>query len=61
PALLITADLDKGAIYPPDDADALTIVHPAFQHVHISGAGHSIRREQPEAFVKAVREFLYAP
>lgn len=61
PTLLITADLDKGAIYPPDDAEALAVVHPAIQHVHISGAGHNIRREQPEAFLKAVREFLYAP
>lgn len=61
PTLLITADLEKGAIYPPEDAEALAIVHPTLQHVHIAGAGHSIRREQPEAFLKAAREFLYAP
>lgn len=60
PTLLITADQEKGAIYPPDVAEALSVVHPAIQHVHIPGAGHNIRREQPEAFLKAVREFLYA-
>lgn len=58
PVLIITADLDKGALYPPQAADELVAGLPHARHVNIPGAGHNIRREQPEAFLKAVRDFL---
>jgi pimeloyl-ACP methyl ester carboxylesterase len=58
PALLLTADLDRGAMYPAAAADALVASLPSARHVHIPGAGHNIRREQPVAFLQAVRSFL---
>ncbi|MBK8900087.1 MAG: alpha/beta hydrolase [Anaerolineaceae bacterium] len=58
PTLLITADLNKGAIYPPEAADAWVASLPNARHVNIPGAGHNIRREQPDAFLTAVRDFL---
>ncbi|MCB9135455.1 MAG: alpha/beta hydrolase [Anaerolineales bacterium] len=60
PTLLITADLDKGAIYPPAAAKAWVATLPSGKHIHIAGAGHNIRREQPDVFVQALRGFLYA-
>jgi pimeloyl-ACP methyl ester carboxylesterase len=58
PTLILTADADRGALYPPQAADALAAALPAGRHVHIPGAGHSIRRDQPAAFLKAVDGFL---
>lgn len=58
PTLLITADLDKGSIYPPQAAEKLATELPNAKHVNIPGAGHNIRREQPEAYLTAVRHFL---
>ncbi len=58
PTLLITADLKKGALYPPAAADKLVAGLPRGRHINIPGAGHNIRREQPAAYLKAVREFL---
>jgi N-formylmaleamate deformylase len=58
PALIVTADLDKGALYPPAAAEELAARLPTVKHAHIPGAGHNIRREQPAAFLKAVREFF---
>lgn len=56
--LIITADLDQGALYPPQAADELVAGLPDARHVNIPGAGHNIRREQPEAYLAAVRGFL---
>lgn len=58
PTLIITTDLEKGAIYPPPAAEALVAKLPNAKHVNILGAGHNIRREQPAAFLEAVRNFL---
>jgi pimeloyl-ACP methyl ester carboxylesterase len=58
PVLLITADLDQGALYPPDAADELVSELPNARHINIPGAGHNIRREQPAAYSAAVRDFL---
>ena len=60
PMLMITADLDQGAITSPQAADELVAGLPHARHVHIPGAGHNIRREQPEAYLTAVRDFLKA-
>lgn len=58
PTLLITADLEQGSIYPPQAADALVTQLPNAKHINIPRAGHNIRRDQPGAFLAAVRGFL---
>ena len=58
PALLITGDPALGSRHDPRAIAALQEFVPQLQHVQIMGAGHSIRREQPERFMAAVRPFL---
>jgi pimeloyl-ACP methyl ester carboxylesterase len=58
PALLITADLDRGAILTDENAAALQALVPQLQIAHIPGAGHNIRREQFERYLEVVRAFL---
>jgi N-formylmaleamate deformylase len=58
PVLILTADLDKGSLFPPQAAEKLAASLPRARHINIPGAGHSIRREQPAAYFKAVSEFL---
>ena len=58
PALLITADLDRGAIVRPEMAAAMQQQMPQLQIAHIPGAGHSIRREQFDRYIAVVRSFL---
>jgi N-formylmaleamate deformylase len=58
PALLITADVAEGAIVTPESAAEAGELLRKGRIVHISGAGHNIRREQFEAYMTAVREFL---
>lgn len=60
PALLITADSERGAVLPADAAQALKALIPQLRIVHIPGAGHNIRREQFVAFMAAVEPFLAA-
>jgi pimeloyl-ACP methyl ester carboxylesterase len=58
PALLITADLDRGGIVRPEMATAMQQHMPQLQIAHIPGAGHNIRREQFDRFITVVRSFL---
>lgn len=58
PALLITADPDRGALVTPEAAAEARRILPSLKVVHIAGAGHNIRREQYDAFVDAVQTFL---
>jgi pimeloyl-ACP methyl ester carboxylesterase len=58
PALLITADPKEGAIVTPEVAAEAATLMPKGKVVYIPGAGHNIRREQFEAYMAAVREFL---
>ena len=58
PTLLITADVAEGAIVTPETAAEAARLLPKGRVVHIAGAGHNIRREQFEAYMTAVREFL---
>lgn len=58
PTLLLTADPKMGAMMPTDKADNLVSILPAARHVNIQGSGHSIRREQPAAYLQAVNDFL---
>jgi pimeloyl-ACP methyl ester carboxylesterase len=58
PALLITSDPERGAIVTPEAATALQALVPQLRVVHIADAGHSIRREQFERYMAAVKSFL---
>ena len=58
PLLLITSDPDKGAIVTPDAAAEAKRLLPALEVRYLPGAGHNIRREQFDAFVITIREFL---
>ena len=58
PALLITADPERGAMITPERAAVMQALIPQLRIAHIPGAGHSIRREQPDRYLHAVRTFL---
>jgi len=58
PTLLITADSEAGAIVTPELAQEAVRLNPRIQVVRISGAGHSIRREQFDRYMRAVMTFL---
>jgi N-formylmaleamate deformylase len=58
PTLLVTADPELGSAVTAEVAEAAASMNPHIQVVHISGAGHNIRREQFEQFVQAVTGFL---
>jgi N-formylmaleamate deformylase len=58
PTLLITADPDAGAIVTPQLAREAAGMNVNIRVIHISGAGHSIRREQFGRYMQAVTEFL---
>ena len=58
PALLITADVARGALVNDRAAATLRELVPNLTVAHIPGAGHSIRRDQPSPYLAAVRSFL---
>jgi pimeloyl-ACP methyl ester carboxylesterase len=58
PALLLTADPDRGAGVTPERAAEMQELVPQLQVVHIPGAGHNIRREQFGPYMQAVSAFL---
>ena len=58
PALLVTADPEAGAIVTPETAKTVTEANSNVKVAHVAGAGHNIRREQFEPFVKVVTAFL---
>lgn len=58
PALLLIGDVERRAIVSAESAAEIAGLNNKFQVVHIPGAGHSIRREQFEPYVQAVRAFL---
>lgn len=60
PLLLITSDPERGSIVTAEAAEEARKLLPSLQVVHLSGAGHNIRREQFEPFTRCVREFLAA-
>jgi len=45
-------------VFPVGQAPAFIGRLPDARHVHITGAGHNIRRERPEVFVTVVGDFL---
>jgi N-formylmaleamate deformylase len=58
PTLLVTADPQMGSLFSPAEADELVASLPLATHVSIPDAGHNIRREQPNLYLEAVRDFL---
>ncbi len=58
PALLLTANTEKGSIITPEMAKEAASLWHSGRVVNFSEAGHNIRREAPTAYVKAVKEFL---
>jgi len=58
PALLITADPERGAIVTEEGARAIQALVPHMRVVHIPGAGHNVRREQFLHYMDVVRTFL---
>ncbi len=58
PTLLVIGDVAAGAIVDADTANQINARNPKIEVATIAGAGHSIRREQFEAYVAAVRGFL---
>jgi N-formylmaleamate deformylase len=58
PALLITAEPERGAIVTPESAAVLRDRVPQLQVVRIPDAGHNIRRDQFDRFMNVIRSFL---
>jgi N-formylmaleamate deformylase len=58
PALLLTADVERGAVLTDAGVAMLRSLVPQLQVSYIAGAGHNIRREQPQQFLSAVGGFL---
>jgi pimeloyl-ACP methyl ester carboxylesterase len=58
PALLITADPERGAIVTKEGATAMQALIPQLRVVHTPEAGHNIRREQFDRYIDIVRTFL---
>lgn len=60
PTLLLTGDLDRGAIVSPAVAEEALALMPNAQVAHIAGAGHCIHRDKWDEAMAAVRAFLQA-
>lgn len=58
PCLLMTGD-QPGALFTEEEiASILAVGNPLLRATTVAGAGHCIRRDQPEAFYRAVEAFL---
>jgi len=58
PTLLMTADVETGAVLPQEGAAALQALVPQLRIEHFPGAGHNIRRDQFDRYIEVVRSFL---
>ena len=58
PVLLITADVERGAIVSSEAAQLATQLNPRIQVAKIANAGHSIRRDNFADYIAAVRKFI---
>jgi pimeloyl-ACP methyl ester carboxylesterase len=58
PILLITAEPERGAIVTPRTAQEAALFWKNGRTVHLPGAGHNIRREQFEPYLRTIRDFL---
>jgi pimeloyl-ACP methyl ester carboxylesterase len=60
PVLLLTGDPALGAIVTDQQAAALSVRVPQVKRAHIPGAGHNLRRDQFELYLKALGPRLAA-
>jgi pimeloyl-ACP methyl ester carboxylesterase len=58
PILLITSDLEQGALITPEDVQEMASLWREGKAVRINGTGHMIRCDQYEAYMQAVQTFL---
>lgn len=58
PALLLTADCNKGAILGEKDVEPIKLWIPQLDVGHIDSAGHNIRRDQFDKYMNVVQYFL---
>jgi N-formylmaleamate deformylase len=58
PTLVITADVELGALITPAVSGELTSISKYVEINHIPGAGHSIRREKYKGYLAAINDFL---
>ena len=58
PLLLVHGDREAGSRVMPEDAARFVTGVPGARLAHVSGVGHDIHREAPDAFVAAVVPFL---
>ncbi len=58
PTLLITAEVERGAIVTPAQVQEIASPSSNLQVAHVPDAGHNIRRENYQAFMQAVQAFL---
>ena len=58
PMLIIRADNDKGASVTPEAAAEASRINSLVESAYVPGVGHSVRREDYDAFMAAVTEFL---
>lgn len=58
PTLLVTADAELGGIVAPETSQEAITLNIRIQIAHIPDAGHNIRRDQFDAFMNAVENFL---
>lgn len=58
PALLLTGDVERGAMVSPAQAEALRALLPQLRTAHLPGASHDVRRRQFAPYVAAVRAFF---
>jgi len=58
PVLLLTGDTARGAAITPEMAQEISSLNPRVQVVRLAGAGHNVRREQFDDYVRHMREFL---
>lgn len=58
PTLLVYGDVEAGGMVPPADAEYFTRTVPGSEAARVPGAGHSVHRDQPEAFLRLVVPFL---
>jgi N-formylmaleamate deformylase len=58
PMLLITADVEKGAIVSKEIAAFVKRTNPLIRSIYIPGAGHSIHREKYSEVIAAIEGFI---
>ena len=58
PMLLITSDVNAGAIVSMETADYARSLNPKLEVLHIPGAGHSIQREKYSEVLQGLSRFL---